>query len=864
MPRFSLTLFGFAASVLGVLTSAHAQVAPTDGPARFDPFWNVEITGSSMLSQESRQALPIVQYTRRDIERSGAHSLSDFIQSLPQQVNGLNDAGVAAGLAKSGPLSTALRGLAASTLVLLNGKRLPRYSRATVGTERTGIDLDIVPIEAVARIDLLTDGASTRYGSDAVAGVINIITTEAFSGNAISAQVTAPLAGGGGKQRAALRLGAGELARTGWDWQAHLGLERRQALQAQDRDRTNGLPRAAGDAADQYLDMRALHNLYAWPAVVLAADGQQVSPLPSNGQCPSGWFALTVKGQAVCRINLTTGVDVYPEQRSAQLYALGRLRLSEHLSAFAELAWSQRESIGASISPAWGPWSWQQDLDNGQTAYVAPFPLGIGHYRFTHDNYRLALGLQGTSGAWRHQTTLTLGESLDEGQSEGLLNRLDTATHWAALGLDANTLTSGSVDAATLAALQAQLPEGYFTIDRGRSRIDMLEAVASRKLGETDAGDIALGLGASWGRERLWTQVNALGTGVANQALGAPIDGQRQSASAHAELEYPLLANTTLGAQVRHDHYSDVGEVTTGKLALRHQHSRQLMWRASYGTGFRAPTIEQTHGTELTPFAVDQNDYFDAVANPDLRPEQSRHFSAGLRLEPSPNWSLGLDYWHLNIRDGIQLLSRADILANANYSAQYLQVHADGTRNFTLTPLNLARRTQSGIDYDLQWRYPTSFGRWRAKWQGSFYTRAMRNSLDGSADLSELGELYDGFHYVPRHRATAQLALERPQQQFWLNMHLISGNSETYSVWDASTDTYVHNLRRRVPGYVTWDLGWRTQLTPQTSATLSVINLTDAAPPYRVHARSTTIPGLQADYGDYRGRSLSLQVQHQF
>ena len=321
-----------------------------------------------------------------------------------------------------------------------------------------------------------------------------------------------------------------------------------------------------------------------------------------------------------------------------------------------------------------------------------------------------------------------------------------------------------------------------------------------------------------------------------------------------------------MGAQIRRDHYSDVGDVTTGKLAVRHRHNRQVMWRASYGSGFRAPTIEQTHGSNKTFFAMtpDGHDQFFGVANPALRPEQSRHFSAGLRLEPSPNWSLGVDYWRLNIRDGIQLLSRQDILANPIYSAQYLHTNADGAREFTLTPLNLARRTQSGIDYDLQWRHPSALGRWRVKWQGTFFTKALRQSLDGTPEVSEIGRLYDDFSYIPRHRASAQLALERPQQQFWLNMHLISGNVEPYSVWDANTDTVTSGLWRKVPGYVTWDLGWQTQLSPQTRATLSLTNLTDQAPPYRYQSRAIFIPGIQANYGDYRGRSLSLRVEHQF
>jgi iron complex outermembrane receptor protein len=858
MPRLLL----FSVAVLAVLRAApSAAEAP-----RFDPFWNVEITGSALLSHDSRQALPVIQYTRQDIERSGALKLSDFIQSLPQQVNGLNDAGLAAGLAKAGPLSTALRGLAASTLVLLNGKRLPRYARATVGTERTAIDLDMVPLEAVSRIDVLTDGASTRYGSDAVAGVINIVTDALAEGWHVQAQANAPTAGHAASQRAHLGAGIGQLAQDGWDLQAHVALDHQAALRSQDRASTQGLPRGTGTPGE-FFYMPSLRNLHSWPATVLDANGQPVGPLPdAEGRCASGWFALAVGGQTVCRYNMATDIDVYPAQTGAQLYALGRMRLGAHLSAFAELAYSQRRSESHAVAANAGPWSWVQDLGGGQTAYAAPLPLGPGQYRFDHHSHRLALGLQGLSAPWRHQTTLSLGRSHDSGAQAGLFNRLNNAAAWDTLGIDAEALTQPELSADTLAALQQGLPSGFFLIDQGRSRLDTLEAVASRRLAETDAGDVSLALGASWSRESIWTQTYALGNGRYAEPDGPAIRGQRHSGALHAELEFPLRADTTLGAQIRHDHHSDIGAVTTGKLALRHQHNRQVMWRASYGSGFRAPTLEQVHGTSETLFAEtpDGKSMFYSRANPDLRPEQSRHFSAGLRLEPSPRWSLGLDYWRLNIRDGIQVLSRTDIDNNPSYAALYRQATGPDSQRYTITPLNLARRTQAGIDYDIQWRQPTSLGRLRLKWHGTWFTQAQRNALDGGADLSEIGELYDGFNTIPRHQVSAQLALERPQHQFWLTLHYRSGNREPYAVWDSDSNAVRGGLYRRVPGHASWDLGWRHQASAQTTWTLMLLNIADQAPPYRYNSRAIFVPGIHPGYGDYRGRTLAARLQHRF
>ena len=830
----------------------------------FRQFWNVEVTGSSMLSGESRQALPVQVFDRKDIDRSGATNLAEFVQSLPLQINGSNLGNLAPGIAASGPLAASVRGLAASTLVLLNGRRLPKFSRATVATERTSVDLNIVPLSAVERIDVLTDGASAHYGSDAAAGVINIVTFSDYKHATVGVDVAHPLDSGGQTQTAYMSWGDGDVSQHGWDGQVHLSLTRSNNLKSQERESTSSqLVPVPGGANGEYFKNGLLESLSAWPAVVIDPNGRQVSPLPVNGQCDAGWVNVTIQGQAVCRYNPATDTDVYPELSSASLYTQWRYRLASDTTLFAELAWGQRTTVGSSVPATWSQPAWTQSLSNGNTAHIAPTPLGVGQYRFDGHYYRGSLGVQGYAAPWTYQSSVYVGRRNDDGASGGWINTANNSSNLPALGWTDTELTSPATPA-VLSRLQTSINPQFVTVDQGRSSQDGWQAQASRTITSTDNGDITLGTGVSWSRESIWTRNEFLNPNT--QALDDPIAGQRHVAAVHAELEYPASSTTVLGLQLRHDHYSDVGEITTGKLALRYQPNPRWMWRASAGTGFRAPTLEQRNGVGSTFYAHDiaRSALFFAQGNTRLQAENSEHLSLGLRLQPSPAWTAGLDYWRLNVRNGIQLLSRDEILSNPSYKALFWSQDSNGVQRFTLQPMNLAQRTQSGVDYDLQYRKPTDWGRIRTKVGGTLFLTAQRKSAIGLPTVSEIGELYDGFSYIPRHRLNALVALEKPRWQTWLQLHFISGNYESYSSWNANTQTTQDGLRRRVPGYATLDWGWRYVPSTQDQWSVQIINLTDSAPPYRYRSRGNAVAGIQTAYGDYRGRSLRVQYEHRF
>src|SRR5574343_1378796 len=159
--------WGWAQEALGLPSAVSGVSAAT---VSFRQLGTVEITGSSIVRKEQTQALPVQVVTRSDIEKSGKQDLAAFLQSLPLLFNGFNPAML--GMLRSGFSGGAVHGLQTGTLVLINGHRLANYGlQSTAGSDNGGVDLNALPLSAVERVEILTDGASSVYGTDAQSGV---------------------------------------------------------------------------------------------------------------------------------------------------------------------------------------------------------------------------------------------------------------------------------------------------------------------------------------------------------------------------------------------------------------------------------------------------------------------------------------------------------------------------------------------------------------------------------------------------------------------------------------------------------------------------------------------------------------------
>jgi iron complex outermembrane recepter protein len=194
----------------------------------------VEVTGSAIRRVESETALPVQVLTRDEIEKAGVTTAAELLGRVSANVNGLTDgASINVGGDQRGFNSANLRGIGtSSTLVLLNGRRMANF--ASPGDD-SGVDLNNIPAAALERVEVLLDGASALYGTDAIGGVINFITRKDYQGVELSGYAGKTDEGGAGKRTLSLSAGFGALDTDGYNVFAVADFQRTNALSTAQR-----------------------------------------------------------------------------------------------------------------------------------------------------------------------------------------------------------------------------------------------------------------------------------------------------------------------------------------------------------------------------------------------------------------------------------------------------------------------------------------------------------------------------------------------------------------------------------------------------------------------------------------------------
>lgn len=227
--------------VAGPVVSQQAAAQTTDEPRKPQSVERVVITGSSIKRVETEGALPIQIITRADIDRQGIATTEQLIATLNSNGNGLDnlasnsDVVDGASRGNNGASSANLRGQgSAATLILLNGRRV-----ASHGLNGGIVDLSSIPLAAVDRVEILKDGASAIYGTDAIGGVINFILRKDFTGLTMQASTDKTQAGGGDINRFAMVGGMGDLAKDGYNVMVSLAHSDSKILRGDERDFVN-------------------------------------------------------------------------------------------------------------------------------------------------------------------------------------------------------------------------------------------------------------------------------------------------------------------------------------------------------------------------------------------------------------------------------------------------------------------------------------------------------------------------------------------------------------------------------------------------------------------------------------------------
>ena len=351
--------------------------------------------------------------------------------------------------------------------------------------------------------------------------------------------------------------------------------------------------------------------------------------------------------------------------------------------------------------------------------------------------------------------------------------------------------------------------------------------------------------------------------------------------SLFVEANVPIAETVEAQLAARYDHYSDFGGTTNPKVALRWQPLPTLLLRSSWGTGFRAPTLYDVY-TPHQRCTIDEPPSDDPVrcpvtdhlriaqrcsptasgGNPNLQPEKSEQFNAGVVWEPVKGLSLTVDYWKINKNDYIGQLSADAIFANFAYYEPTNIVRGPVDPAYPSLPgpiqtvlllnQNLGNLRTSGFDVDASWRGPvTSFGRLSFGLNGT-YISVWKIQQQDLTYLSGVGGVAVGGP-VPRWRHYASLNWNYGAWGATLGQTYQSG-------YEDANDTDPPRPPRRVSPYDIWDIQGRYAGFKNTTIVLGIKNLMDRAPPFT----NAGPAGWDPTYADPRGRVFYAQMTYAF
>jgi iron complex outermembrane receptor protein len=891
-PRLLLTAIAIA-----VMTLAGQAAAQEDsGMAR------VEVTGSSIKRLAAEASLPVSVLKAEDLTKAGMTTLADVMMALPQS------ASLAPSNAGSGT-NINLRGLGVNrTLVLLNGRRLANEAIADGYA-----NLDVIPISALARIEILRDGASSIYGSDAIGGVVNFITKTSSEGLQFTGQYVQPeKKGGGDEQRASITYGKGNLERDGWSAYGTIDFHQRSRLAASDRAELSSVELLTSIGRAPSLGSGG----YAAPAnFTTAANKTAQNPYFKTGCLPP--YSM-VGGKNTCIIDPNEyGTALYANQQ-VTFYGRATRKISDDHQISVDYSRGQEyilgtknptQSVAVSGVNATLPSSskWYPGGSGGVPAVAglkgeplivtwSVADLGLATTKDVQTNQRLAISDEGTIKGWDYKAGVVYGVSQrDNFYASGYVTGAGLLT-----GLSNGSLNPfGLQDAAGMAYLDSIKVDGAKN-RTSKSTFAGVDLTATRQLMDLQGGALALALGADFHRDT--TEDTKLPiSGAVTYANSAPShgEGQRNVSALFAELDVPITKTLDLDFAVRDDHFSDFGNTVNPKASFRWEPMKQLMFRGSYNTGFRAPTLFDRYGYRLpgatTTTAAKWDDpvlcpggtpgvagtgkplpgyVAGAVcnttlpkqtgSNPDLTPEKSKGFTFGTVIEPTRNLTVSLDYWNIKMTDMLANLPEQVYFLDPAKYASYFVRNADGTINYIKnTTMNLGGQKAAGVDVSGTYTFPRSaYGDFKVSLDGTYLTQFDNQLYNGSPFVSNIGQFG-----LASNGTTSSFPIITYRWKHVLKLNWAQGNwnmqlTQNYNSKYTDQNLVAQQYWRNINSYKQWNWTTTYNATKNLQVVAGVTNVFNAMPP--VTNSSLYSFGYLSSAASPIGRSYNLRLTYNF
>jgi iron complex outermembrane receptor protein len=746
-----------------------------------DQLEEIVVTGSRLKIKVNEGPQEVKVYTREQIDQSGQTTVADFLNTLPDVSVAIGENGFQT---FAGGTTVQLHGLpVGTTLVLLDGRRLE--TSGSQGRSGDFFDLNNIPLSAVERIDVVADGSSAVYGSDAIAGVVNIILKKDFDGF----EAKARYGGAAGTHEWDNDLAWGKR----WDSGSFSiigSYQSRSELDVSARELTQSNDYRAFGGADN-------NGNTCNPGNVYSIDG--ATPLPGLGNAtfaavPRGFtgtpsiqeFARTAGALNEC--SFAFGSNIFPATERAGIFIEGNYRLTRFVELFTELMYSHVQQLGSiGFNGLFGsPGAQNQSFTVAAANPYNPFGTDVGiSGLFTSNPLRESYGT-----VFVRPLVGARGSVLNSWQWEiSAWDSRDSTKHFVPSGIENATLIQNALNSTDSATAlnpfvngpygQPQLLQSLFS--------DLYETFAGQgqaingfmrgPLFQLPSGPIELVIGAEYDRD-------TLSFDEVNDGFDPPntlISHGRHSYAMFGEARIPIVANhvdlhagetLALTLAARHDHYDDFGTHNTPQLGAEWRPADTLLIRASYARAFKAPALLQLDAPILA-FPVNLIDPLSGNAvhttrtvggNPALSPETGNSRTIGVvwSSQAIQGLQLSLTHWSVNETDAIQAPSYLVILANESLFPG--RVTRDANGNITLingTYVNFGKIEVSGLDYRISHQHPTWFGTFTSSLTATQTYRYSTALTPNSPAVDATSIAQDSGNWAPRWKGTAAFGWKR-------------------------------------------------------------------------------------------------------
>jgi iron complex outermembrane receptor protein len=857
----------------------------------------IEITGSAIKRSVSDEgALPLTVLRADDLRQSGVTTVEQAIQQLSfsqSSAVGSNSIGSSTG----GATFANLRGIGTNkTLVLLNGRRMAPFAFGV-----NAVDLNSIPFSVIERIEVLRDGASAIYGTDAVGGVINFITKTDYNGGSLVLEATKPQHSGGDKQRAAFVAGLGDLQKDKFNLWVSLDTKTDKRVRALDRDfsKSGIIPErgVSGTSGTTF------PGNFSQSATGIAGN-------PTAPNCAPPLSLVSPSSNKTCVFDFSATIDIVPDVQQDTLAArFTSLLPGDHQFSAEFLSTSNTNVSRVAPDPVsnivltptnpFYPSSYPGlDTTRNVTVGWRMVPAGPRTNESQAEASRVVFDLRGSLAGWDYVAgAFSASSQASDGAVDGYVNAPFVRSEVAAGRLN----PFADATPAQLAIIEQAKRRGTFAFAEGTST--GVDFRVSRELFALGGGKAAMSLGGEVRREEYVYDTDDAVVNAIPSAGRSPyhVTGNRDASALSAELLLPFSKSLEMQLAVRADHYSDAGNSVNPKIGLKFQPIKQLVLRGSYNTGFKAPTLDDLYGPQSVTFAAGAvndpllcpNGVVNAGAggvasrdcglqvqvqqggNPNLKPEKSKTFTLGFAVEPMQNLTFSADYWNIKLRDQINAIDQISILDNPGLYgdkiirckdipvAEQAELNRCGADNLnsnaigyvvTLTD-NIGKVLTSGVDLSAGYVLNAgSAGTFAFNWDGT-WVRSYKYQNSAADPLKENVGMYIDSSPVFRWQHTVGLSWAKGDFKTRLGIRHKTGYTDQNN---PTTVVGGPSFYGRVGAYTLVDLSATTKIGKNFTLTAGVNNLFDTDPPFS-NQSTRSQRGYDPRYTDPLGRALFVR-----